>query len=300
MNYTYSEFKQHILSGLKERLAPGTTFTLQDIIKNNDTHLDGLTILSPGANIGPTIYLNYYFEQYLETGRSLPETVDDILKSCGDSPDPSSVDISFFTDYDKAKSRIVFKLVNYERNRTLLSDVPHFRFLDLALVFQCLAEVTPTGSASILIHNRHLPYWGITKDDLYALAQQNTPKLLSYEFLNMKDVIQELFSAPDAGQPSDTAAGFPMYVLTNHCRLNGSVCMLYENLLEAIAGRLDADLVIIPSSIHEVLILPSGIPKDIDALSGVIQEVNSSQLSREEILSDHAYYFSRETGKITM
>jgi len=300
MNYNYSEFKQHILTDLQKHLGSDIRVTVQDIIKNNDTHLDGLTLLSARYNLSPTIYLNYYFKQY-EDGRSLSDIEDDILKVYRDNCPSANIDISFFTDYDKVKSRIVFKLVNYERNRELLQEVPHYRFLDLSIVFNCLVESSPSGSATILIHNHHLSYWGITKDDLYALAQQNTPRLLSYDLRNMTDILKELLADEELpADAPDVATAYPMYVLTNRYKLNGSGCILYRNLLRDFANRLESDLFILPSSVHEVLIIPVKNQTTHQELSDMVKDVNSSQLSREEILSDHVYYFCRESGQITM
>ncbi len=300
MTYDYTAFKQHILADLQATLGPDIRITIQDIIKNNDTHLDGLTLLAAGSNLSPTIYLNYYFKQY-ENGRSLSDVEADILNVYRDNRPSANIDISFFTDYDKVKSHIVFKLVNYKRNRELLQEVPHYRFLDLAIVFHCLVKTSPSGSATILIHNRHLSYWNITKDDLYALAQQNTPRLLTYDLRNMTDILKELFAGEvlPADAP-DCAAAYPMYVLTNRYKLNGSGCILYQNLLHDFAERLGSDLFILPSSVHEVLLIPAGSQTSHQELSDMVKDVNSSQLSREEILSDHVYYFCRENGQITM
>lgn len=300
MNKHYSNFKQQLLADLQNRLGSDIQVTVQDIIKNNDTHLDGLTILSAKYNLSPTIYLNHYFKQY-EAGRSLEEIENDILKVYRENCPSSNIDISFFTDYDKVKSRIIFKLVNYERNRELLSKVPHYRFLDLAIIFNCLVESSPSGSATILIHDHHLDYWGITRDDLYALSQQNTPKLLSYDLRDMTEILKELFS--DECTPSDAIhfkESCPMYVLTNRYKLNGSGCILYQNLLRDFANRIKSDLFILPSSIHEVLIIPVKNQTTPQELTDMVKDVNSSQLSREEILSDHVYYYSREKEQITM
>lgn len=302
MNYNYSDFKQRILSDLQQRLGSDIRVQIQDIIKNNDTHLDGLTLLSAKYNLSPTIYLNYYFKQY-EDGHSLSDIENDILTTYRENCPSRNIDISFFTDYNKVKSRIIFKLVNYERNRELLQNVPHYRFLDLALVFNCLIESSTSGNATILIHEHHLTYWNITRDDLYALAQQNTPRLLSYELRNMTEVLKELFSdeeLTDEMPDFDTLSGNSMYVLTNRYKLNGSGCMLYPNLLRDFAARLKADLFILPSSVHEVLIIPATNQTTPLELSDMVKDVNASQLSREEILSDHIYYFSRESGQLTM
>ena len=128
--------------------------------QNNDTHLDGLTILAPGQNLAPTIYLDYYYGQY-ERGRSFSDITDDILTAYRENRPKSPVDISFFTDYDKVKSRVTMKLINYERNRELLKRVPYYRFLISPSSSLCLVESDSSGTATVLIHNEHLTYWGL-------------------------------------------------------------------------------------------------------------------------------------------
>lgn len=296
----YQNFKQHILTELQTEFGSDVKVTIQDIIKNNDTHLDGLTILSPEHNLSPTIYLNHYFSQY-EKGRALADIKQDILSVYRENCPSGRIDISFFTDYDKIKSHIIFKLINYERNKELLQNVPHYRFLDLAIVFSCLLESTPTGSATILIHEHHLAFWNITRDDLYALAFLNTPKLLQYDLRNMTDLLKELFCDEDAFPVNEDYSDVcPMYVLSNQHKLYGAVCILYQNLLRDFANRLGCDLYILPSSVHEVLIIPAYDHTNHQELTEMVQDVNSSQLSREEVLSDHVYYYSRETCRIMM
>ena len=297
---TYQKFKSQICETLQKALGSQVTVTIKDIIKNNGTHMDGLTVFSSMSNLSPTIYLNPYFEQY-EKGKSLSDICDDILSAYRANKPTGNIDITFFTDYDKVKSRIIYKLVNYERNRELLKNVPHFRFLDLAIVFNCLLLSDFPGNATILIHDHHLSLWGITKDDLYALALKNTPVLLKYDLRNMTDVLKELLAGEDfCDFPTPPAPVCPMYVLSNQYKLNGSGCILYQNLLKNFAERLQSDLYILPSSIHEVLILPAHSSDSYRDLSDMVKEVNASQLSCEEILSDHVYYFSRETCRLSM
>lgn len=296
----YQEFKSHIAAAIQAELGSDVKVTIQDILKNNDTHLDGLTILSARYNLSPTIYLNYYFRQY-EKGCPLSQIKQDILSAYRENCPPGSIDISFFTDYDKVKSRIIFKLINYERNQELLKDVPHYRFLDLAIVFNCLLDSGPSGNATILIYNHHLNFWDITRDDLYALAAANTPKLLKYDLRSMTDVLKEFLRGDEPIFPKeDLTNPYPMYVLSNQCKLNGSVSILYQNLLRDFAHRLGSDLYILPSSVHEVLLIPAFHHSSCQELSKMVTDVNSSQLSQEEILSDHVYYYSRETEKLTM
>ncbi len=296
MLMTYDEFKQHILQVIQNKLGPSVRVTIQEILKNNNTHLDGLTILSGQLNISPTIYLNYYYQQY-QKGKELPDIYQEILTSYKENCPTENIDISFFTEYDKVKDHIVFKLINYERNRELLTRIPHYRFLDLAIVFCCLIEASTEGCATILIHNHHLPFWNIGKEDLYALSMTNTPKLLSYDLRNMSEVLKGLFE----DSPFDMACNpVPMYVLSNRNKLNGSGCILYHDLLRSFSHKLESDLYILPSSVHEVLLIPAYEKDSSMELSEMVREVNATQLANEEILSDHVYYYSRETNQLTM
>lgn len=295
----YQEFKQHIISDIQTELGSDVKVAVQDIIKNNDTHHDGLTILSPRCNLSPTIYLNYYFDRY-KKGHSLAEIQQEILTTYRNNCPGGSIDVSFFTNYDRVKSRIIFKLVNYDRNRELLKTVPHYRFLDLAIVFHCLLDSHATGNATILIHNQHLGFWHITPDDLYALALRNTPLLLKYELRDMTELLKELLCDDTSFLPDELHSPYPMYVLSNQNKQNGSICILYQDLLKNFSDRLGSDLYILPSSVHEVLLLPARDEMSYQALSDMVKDVNSSQLSREEILSDHVYYYSRETHQLTM
>lgn len=303
---TYQEFKRNLIHTIQAKLGSDAKVILQDVVKNNDLHLDGLTILSEHSNISPTIYLNYYYKQYLQ-GMSLSAIHEDILKCYKNHALKTPIDIGFFTDFEKVQSTIVFKLINYERNKELLQNVPHFRFLDLAIVFNCLLHCGHNNYGTILIYHNHLNFWHVTANDLYALALENTPRLLGYDLQNMTHVIENILSANASLDFEDISynAGdvnnmFPMYVLSSKTKFNGAVCLLYQNLLADISDTYNCDLYIIPSSIHEVLIIPSDTSTSHSKLSAMVREVNATQVLKEEVLSDHVYYYSRATGKLSM
>lgn len=297
---TYQEFKNTIVHTIQTKLGSNVNVAIQDIIKNNDTHLDGLTVFSDQSNISPTIYLNHYYKQFLQ-GKSLSDIYADLLHIYENCAPSDHIDLSFFTDYNKVKDRIIFKLINYERNNDLLSRVPHVRCLDLAIIFNCLISTDKAGFATILIHSRHLSFWNISTETLYELAMKNTPKLLSYHLHNMSDILKTLLSPEELADVSACKpAAVPMYILTNSRKLHGSVCIIYKNLLSEIADYLKSDLYILPSSVHEVILIPAVCAEPRTDFSSMIREVNESQVSREEILSDHVYYFSRTSRTLSM
>lgn len=296
---TYQEFKKNVIRTVSAKLGNTYRVALQDIIKNNDTHLDGLTILSEHSNISPTIYLNYYYDQYL-SGKSMSDIYDDILSIYYKNAPKENIDISFYTDFQKVKDHIIFKLINYERNKELLSKVPHVRYLDLAIVFHCLVDTVSNGLATILIHHHHMSFWDISVEELHRLAMKNTPVLLSCHLQNMSEIFKEIISEEHSDLLDCNIDLLPMYVLSNTRKLNGSGCILYKDLLSEISASLESDLYILPSSVHEVLLIPAEAATSLENLSSMVQEINATQLTREEVLSDHVYYYSRATGAITM
>ena len=300
---TYDTFKEQILAGMKARI-PLASRSIQSVVKNNNVQLDGLTIMEGGTNLSPTIYLNYFYETY-QNGVEFSSILDTILHTYQSNKPRGKIDTSFFTDYANVRPHIAYKLIHYERNRHLLADLPHFRYLDLAIVFYCLVSSSPSGNATILIRKDHLRFWNISPTQLFDAAKENTPRLLSYDLRNMNDLMEELLAPAhstlsDPDIKKEDAAICPMYVLTNQNKLNGASCILYEHLLEHFADRLCCDLYILPSSIHEVILIPATSDTSYQELSQMVQEVNDTQVSPEEILSDHVYYFSRSSGSIRM
>lgn len=302
---TYSEFKEALLKDLARRFPAGTSIAVQQITHNNQTASEALTILEPELNISPSIYLESYYKRY-ESGTPFSSVSEEIYGYYQKYRASSPMDTSFFTSFEQVRSRIVYKLVHFQKNKELLNEVPHIPYLDLAIVFYYLLAKAPYENASILIHNQHLIHWNISVDTLFALAKENTPFLLSSCCDSLTELLlpvmehlsgqeqEEALSALQASRP------VPMYVLTNQQRFLGACCILYDNVLKEIAAHLDSDLYILPSSIHEVILIPANVTESAAALSQMVSEINQSEVSPEEVLSNHIYYYHRLTDRITM
>lgn len=157
------------------------------------------------------------------------------------------------------------------------------------------------GSATILIHHSHLKNWNMQTDDLFEIAKKNTQQILPEKLYDMNDVLHEL--TDKSQHVSDDCCyevPYPMFVLTNESNLFGAACIIYPNLLQHYAAEAQTDFYILPSSIHEVILVPTLENSDYQELSEMVQEVNDTQLQDDEILSTHAYYYSRKENEITM
>lgn len=297
---TYHQFIDEVQSYMSDHISAGSKISIQPITKNNNIHLDGLTIIEADSNLSPTIYLNYYYEE-LEQGTPLDTLKQNILTTYLQNKPRKKIDVSFYTDYSNIQDKILYKIINYEKNKELLEDVPHYTYLDLAIVFYCLVSTTPTGSATILIHNKHLDFWNITKDTLYGQALVNTPKVLCGKIENLGTLMAQLLTPLEYSEVmQEESSTCPMYVLTNELKLYGAGCIIYPHLLKDFANKIGDDLYIIPSSIHEVLLVPMSWGMTARELTTMVKDVNTTQVIDEEILSDRIYYYSRQSDRISL
>lgn len=295
-----NEFAKKICAAVEKKLGGEYAVELREIRKNNGVLLHGMMILSKSRNVAPTIYLDSFWEAY-ETGTSFAAVVRRLLSIYREGAPEGSIDIEFFRSYEAVRDRICYRLIGRKGNEELLEDVPHIEFLDLAICFYYAYSGRELGEGIILIHNSHMKMWDACTAGLLRLAQSNTPRLFPYECSSMEDILNELTSRSAWEGPESPAEGrcrIPMRVLSNTKRLHGAACILYPDVLEEIAAAEQSSLYVIPSSIHEVILLTDRGDSSPDALRDMIVEVNGTQVAPEEILSDSLYYYDFNEKKI--
>ena len=300
----FSSFTTLVREEVEKRTGDQYTVRINDVRKNNGVVLSGLTMMENDSNISPTIYLNHYYEDYEDGRTTLTNVVNDVMDHYNRNKVNRSVDMRQFLNYESVKKGIVYKLVNTAKNKELLEDVPHVEFLDLSVVFQYLIQNEHFGTASILIHNAHLKLWDVSVEDLYQVADANTQRLQGYALQSMKDAIRDLLEMDAIGEAADIeymeehADNLPMYVLSNKNRVGGASCILYDGLLADFATAIGGSFYVIPSSIHEVLLLPADNKDEQEEIKAMIKEINDTQVRTEEILSDSLYFFDKEEGQL--
>lgn len=288
----FDEFSNLVVERVKEFLPEqfeNANVSLQMVTKANDVKLTGLTISSFQSNVAPTIYLESFYEKY-EDG----EDVDAILKRIAEVRLEHEVtddfDASLVTDFDRCKHLIVPRLVSVDMNMEMLERRPHTLMDELA-VFYCIhLDCCKDGTASIAITNDILKMWDMDVADLHELAVNNLPSVLPSTFKGMNEVMMEM-----------TGMEFPeveekMYVLSNVQKVNGASALLDKEIMNTVIERVGNDFYILPSSLHEVLIVPADAGMDVSDLEVMVQEVNATQVSIEDKLSDHVFKYSADAG----
>lgn len=292
MNY------QQFVMALKEKVASllgeNVDVQIHTALKNNGYERVGLTISEKHINLSPTIYLEEYFK-YLEEDDSIDDIAESVLHVYHEIKFEHSWEVHTISNFEVIKEKIVYKIIHAPRNEILLKTLPFVPYLDFAIVFYILFDVDENGTATIPVTEDLVHLWGTTLNEIHELAIQNTPKLLPAVFKPMRIVIEELLGNPcdDIIQADDI-----MFVLTNSLRSLGAACILYENILFHIGNFLKENYYILPSSIHEVIIIPESQAPCINALNEMIVEINQTQVEIEDVLSDHVYYYNLEQGEL--
>lgn len=304
----YKQFTCAVEEQVNNKMSGGVKARLYTAVKNNGTERTGVLIEAPGINISPTIYLENYYEDY-RNGVPVEKIAGDIITFYSSVRQEKSWDSRKILDYSGIREQIVFKLINTEQNRMLLDTVPHIDFLDLSIVFYVLLEITEEGTASMTVTQEHMRQWGISTEQIWENAAENVKQLLPAEFFTMNYALKEILrkglgADRDQSDDSENLLGNDscvrdgMYVLTNNMRNYGAACIMYPHIQGMIWNILQTDYYVLPSSVHEVIIIPCHKSITCEELDEMIQDINETQVDAEEVLSNHAYLYERSSGRL--
>lgn len=282
-----NEFAQKVRRAVERELGEKYRIELKKVQKNNGVMLHGLLILSAERNVVPTIYLETFHAAY-EDGVTFGDVLDRILAIYREETPAGNIDMDFFGSFDRVRDRICYRLIRKQHNEELLRDIPYVDFLDLAICFYYAYSGRTLGEGTILIQDSHMEQWNVKVKDLMRHAAENTPRLFPGILMPMREVLEEML---EFHEECRTEEEIPLNVLTNSKRSHGASCILYPGLLERIAERNGKNFYIIPSSIHEVLILEETGAEEPAEMQDMIREVNREHVAAEEVLSDNLYYY---------
>ena len=302
-------FAAVVKEAVEASLGDGYVVSINEVLKNNGTRFTGMTIRTEESNVAPTIYLEGMFERYKAGDAAVPVIVSEIISVYESHKVTMPFDASMVTDFSACQGKICFKLVNADRNKELLADAPHMIVCDdLAVLYYILVSNDGSGTATITVRNNMFDLWGVSEEDLFNIALINTQRLFRGSVMSMASVMMELLS--DRMDEENTKEFYdmvvsdedmvPMYVCTNTQKINGAGVILYKDLLKEFAERVGSDFYILPSSVHETLLVPVSKEMQIEYLRSMVREVNATQVAPEEVLSDNVYIYRREDDKISL
>lgn len=282
----YNEVKQKVMQHYEGMAA----VTLTDVVKNNGLTKTGLCVRKNGSNCGPTIYLNDFYEAY-KSGRDLDIIEEEIISLFEEYGVDDNIDIEFVRDFDAVYDKICYRLVDSQRNKCKISDMPHRLIEDLAITYYISIDIRGI-EGSIAINNSIIEAWDVTEEDLFEAAMDNTPRLLPAKIESMGS-----FLAKKGGDASlaELFSEDTFLIAGNVKNTNGATVILYPGLLAEVREKMGCNFFILPSSRHEVILLAEHcVQNGAMNLKDMVECVNNTCVPPEDILSDNVYYYDRK------
>lgn len=297
----FDAVKEEVLAIVQEQCGVADAY-IQTVIKANGLVCHGLT-LKGKSNMAPVIYLDDFYNKYEEGIIDMSKCAEMVADIYRESRWNGDFDIKSIHDFEKVKDRIVLGIYNTEANAEILADMPHKEFKDLSLYYRIEIAVDKKTTGFITVHNKFMDAWGKDLNEIHALAWSNMKRRNPSTFRSMNEVLQELCDTEEDVLSEDEDTEPQLFVLSSANNVSGAVYMADMQELAQIADVLEKDFVLLPSSRHEVIIVPMDDAYEdciFDKFKSMVREVNETELEPEDYLSDNVYFFNRATKELKM
>lgn len=298
------EFREYLEDNIMDYLPPSyedAEIHFKEVVKHGDQHLTGMVISRPGESVVPTIYVDHLYEEYLE-GRDIEEIVGDVADiRIRNEVTAEDRDILYqLLDYEYVKDKLQVRICDTNENQERLSKLVHSERSDFSATYHVILDTNSEGQTSVAVTPDVMKSWGVSMEQLHqdALAADMDRKpILS----DMYSVMQEMIAGMKAtnllmeSNRDDLMMDETMFCLTNQDKINAAGLLMQDDLMAQISDLLGGSYYILPSSIHELLIVPDRGELGINELSELVREVNRTQVSPQDRLSDEVQYYDKDS-----
>lgn len=299
----FEKFVENVKETIKDYLPMEYENAIVDLYpheKLNESYL-GMTVRNENQNISPTINLNMFYEQ-LQRGQF---NLDQIMEQMAEvvQMTPMSVHMGLLTDYDFAKNNLFIRVSDADRNQEMLSNVPHTRVENLAITYHVLIESGAGGIASSIVNNDMMKLFGVSKEQLHIDALNSSPRLFPAHIDSLNTMMENMARRDmrAAGVPEQEIEmmikemsqdmAVPLTIVTNEQTMDGAAVLFYPGYMDLIGEQLKGDYYILPSSVHEMLVLPDDGGMTSHELKAMVVAVNNTEVQLAEKLADEVYHY---------
>lgn len=288
----YNEFLLQAQLDLAKEI-PGAVVSRGEVSKLQGESYEGLCVTPEGSQQGVVLNMNDAYAK-MEEGSDYKEILSEMVETVGENAGSASqISAEFLSDYGQIRDRLTVELVGQEQNRERLTDIPHFDMEDLSLVYRIdVSDMVGNGlegRASVLVTNNLLEQYGVTQEQLHQDALENTASREPYSIIGMGTVLSGMLGIP----VQDTSEQQSLYVVTNASMMYGAAAIAYPGFMDKATEQVGGDFYILPSSIHEVLLIKDDGMFDHRELEKMVCEVNGKPdvVHPDELLSNRVYHY---------
>lgn len=304
----FEQFTEEMGRLLEHGLGKEYQVRMKTTVRNNTCPLTGLVIHKRGKSVGQIVYMEPYYRKYTE-GSCLKLLAEELIENYRNNEVEQISDdfLSYLLSWDRVKDMILYRVVNTGKNEKMLEKMPHREYLDLSIIYYIYFENHSAGQFTAPVSTGHMELWEVTEEDLYQAAKKNTPLIMPAVIKTAEDVLSEIIRDKFGEVINDTVVNTVFenipdtpifYICSNNIGMNGASCILYEGVLAEFAERMGSDVIILPSSIHEAILLPDKDEMDYSDMRDMVKSINESEVPDEDILSDQVYRYSLEKREV--
>lgn len=282
MSKVHDEFMESVVKYLEEGLKAEGVKNVQVIRlrKDNEVYTDTLMLVCD--DVFYIFYLKDYFMDFISLFpfKTLIQNID-VQKTLLES-----VKTIYLEDAVTIRENIIIHMISATKNKELLAKCPH-RILasDLAITYRLVIQKSDTGIATTIIDDEMAMALHLDEDQLYTLASQNYRRMFPTTIMTAIETVK-----PQHAQCEE------LYIMSNNMHLFGASGLCDLQPLHKFAIEKNTDFYILPSSIHEVLLIPEDKVAEVFVLKLMVCDINRSILEPDEFLSDSVYFYSRSKG----
>lgn len=289
----FEEFKEWAENNVKFFLPESykdAKVDIYDVVKTGASYT-GMTVRNEGQAVAPAVNLDAAYEAY-QNGSQLYEVGANMAQII--QAKQPELDTGIFSSYEKLKDNLFIRVCNTEENVEMLKNVPHTDVADLSVTYHVMVDNNQNSIASATVTNAMLESFGISKQQLHEDAVKNSQVILPARMDTILNMLQSLNGMGDAEHEMGHMAPPEMIVITNQLGVNGAAAFFYPDSMDKVSEQLGGNFFMLPSSIHEVIAVPTG-DKDYRDLESMVKQINAMQVAKEDQLSNHVYHYdSRE------
>lgn len=294
------QFYKDFYSALEKGMEPSGGRLIEMDIPKNNTAKKGITIKFDNIALAPTIYPDSYYQDW-QDGRSMSDIVSGIRSELIKTvPGLSHFNVGSI-NRDSAVNHLYAAVVGHENNKEWLKNIPHERIADLAVFAKWKFDNADRDSmVAAKVTEPLLAHLQLTKEEALKIAKTNTARSAQFESMDtiMKNIMMDNGMDKELADMMLSDQSTPLSVLKNESGIDGAALIACPEVLKAVQKEIGEDFYILPSSIHEVLVLPKSFNDDVEDLKQMVSSVNEAEVPPEDRLSDNVYEFDGHSLKI--
>ncbi len=289
------EFAGIVCEGIQKEMGEDFHICVTSDVNEIASERTGILFMKKQSDISPAIFIDDLFEDYSKQGKDVEGVVREVIARYEKSMKTVRSIHRLNFDWESSRKRVIYRLVSRHRNRKMLQTMPYIPFLDMAITFHVVIGIDHKYMQTVKIDHKLQEQWNVSVECLLKMAENNTEQILPFEIYDMERLAAKhgYEHLPFEEELRDTN----MIVMTNSVGLYGASAILYPGLFEALAQELECDIYVIPSSVHEMILIPAENQSVYAELSLMIHEINQRFVPSDEVLSEQVYVFVREENK---